>query len=48
MYDAFGRVMEQNNGGAYTQLLYSPCGNLFATMNGSTAQDGKPQTYRTG
>jgi RHS repeat-associated protein len=38
MYDAFGRVMEQYTGGTYTQFLYSPSGNLFATMNGSTVQ----------
>ena len=37
-YDAFGRAVEQNNSGSYTQLVYSPSGNLFATLTGSTVQ----------
>ena len=38
MYDAFGRLVEQNKNGVYTQLLYSPTGQKFAYMNGSTVQ----------
>jgi RHS repeat-associated protein len=33
-YDAFGRVVEQYNGAAYTEILYSPVGKI-ALMNGS-------------
>ena len=38
MYDAFGRLMEQNRAGTYTQVLYSPSGQKFAYMNGSTVK----------
>ncbi len=34
-YDAFGRRVEQNNNGTYSQHLYSPIG-LIATMSGQT------------
>jgi RHS repeat-associated protein len=36
MYDAFERPVEQNRSGTYTQILYSPSGQKFAFMNGST------------
>jgi hypothetical protein len=34
IYDAFGRVAEENNGGTLTQILYQPDGSKFATMHG--------------
>ena len=37
-YDALGRVVEQNNGGAYTQIVYGPNGGKLALMNGQTLQ----------
>ena len=35
IYDAFGRMVEQQTGSAYTQILYSPAGKT-AIMNGQT------------
>lgn len=35
IYDALGRMAEQQNGSAYTQILYSPAGKA-ALMNGQT------------
>ena len=35
IYDAFGRMVEQQTGSAYTQILYSPTGKT-AIMNGQT------------
>lgn len=35
-YDALGRMIEQNRGGVYTQMLYAPTGGKLALMNGST------------
>ena len=35
IYDAFGRMVEQQNGSTYTQILYSPVGKT-AIMNGQT------------
>jgi RHS repeat-associated protein len=35
VYDALGRMVEQQNGSAYTQMLYSPVGKT-AIMNGQT------------
>ncbi len=37
-YDALGRMVEQNRGGAYTQVVYSPAGVKLALMNGQTLQ----------
>jgi RHS repeat-associated protein len=37
-YDALGRMVEQNRGGTYTQIAYSPTGDKLATMSGSTLQ----------
>ncbi len=37
-YDAFGRALEQNNSGVYTSIVYSPTGQKFALMNGSTVK----------
>src|SRR5271170_8054355 len=37
-FDAFGRAVEQNNGGAHKQIVYSPSGAKFAFMNGQTVQ----------
>ncbi len=34
-YDALGRMVEQNNAGVFTEILYSPIGKL-AVMNGQT------------
>jgi RHS repeat-associated protein len=39
-YDAFGRMVEQNRSGSYTQIVYSPLGSKLATMIGSTLQKG--------
>ncbi len=33
-YDALGRMVEQQNGSSYTQILYSPTGGKLALMNG--------------
>jgi RHS repeat-associated protein len=33
-FDALGRMVEQANGAAYTQILYAPMGNKLALMNG--------------
>ncbi|HXN73876.1 MAG TPA: RHS repeat-associated core domain-containing protein [Candidatus Acidoferrales bacterium] len=35
-YDALGRMAEQNKGGAFSQIVYTPQGNKFALMNGQT------------
>jgi RHS repeat-associated protein len=35
-YDALDRVVEQNNAGTYTQIVYSPLGVKFGFMNGQT------------
>lgn len=35
-YDAFGRMVEKNNAGTFTEYLYSPIG-LTAIMSGQTA-----------
>ncbi len=35
IYDALGRMAEQQNGSSYTQILYSPAGKT-ALMNGQT------------
>ena len=35
-FDALGRMAEQYNGSAYTQVLYSPAGSKLALMNGQT------------
>ncbi len=37
-YDALGRAVEQNRSGTYTQILYSPVGQKFGLMNGSTVK----------
>ena len=34
IYDAFGRIAEENNAGSVTQILYQPDGPKFATMHG--------------
>jgi RHS repeat-associated protein len=39
-YDAFGRPVEQNRSGAYTQIVYSPGGAKVAIMSGQTLQKG--------
>ncbi len=38
IYDALGRMVENNVSGTYTQIVYSPLGNKFALMNGTTLQ----------
>jgi hypothetical protein len=38
IYDAFGRAVEQNRNGTLTEILYSPSGQKFAYMNGSSVQ----------
>jgi RHS repeat-associated protein len=35
-YDALGRMVEQNRGGIYTEIVYAPTGTKFALMNGQT------------
>ncbi len=35
-FDALGRAVEQSNGSSYTQIVYSPGGQKFAFMNGTT------------
>jgi YD repeat-containing protein len=35
-YDALGRMVEQNRGGNYTQIVYSPSGAKLALMNQQT------------
>ncbi|MDP9266938.1 MAG: hypothetical protein M3P27_01255 [Acidobacteriota bacterium] len=37
-YDAFGRVVEQNRSGTFTQVLYMPNGEKIALMSGQTLQ----------
>ena len=40
-YDALGRMAEQNRGGSYTEIVYSPSGAKLALMTGlSTLQKG--------
>jgi RHS repeat-associated protein len=39
-YDALGRMAERNNGGTYSQIVYSPSGAKLAIMNGQTLQKG--------
>jgi len=38
-YDAFGRMVEQNNGGTYKQIVYGPGGTKLALMNGGTLNE---------
>ena len=38
VFDGLGRMVEQNRGGAYTQIVYSPGGGKLALMNGQTLQ----------
>jgi RHS repeat-associated protein len=35
-YDALGRMVEQDNGGAYTEIVYGPTGTKLALMNGQS------------
>jgi hypothetical protein len=35
-YDAFGRVVENNAGGAYTEFLWGPTDEKLAKVNGAT------------
>ena len=35
-YDALGRMVEENNSGAYTEIVYAPSGSKLALMNGAT------------
>jgi RHS repeat-associated protein len=35
-YDALDRMVEQNNAGAFTQIVYDPLGEKFALMNAQT------------
>jgi RHS repeat-associated protein len=35
-YDALGRMVEQNRSGVYSEIVYTPLGNKFTIMNGST------------
>jgi hypothetical protein len=37
-YNALGRMVEQNRGGAYSQIVYGPTGAKLAIMNGQTLQ----------
>ena len=37
-YDGLGRMVEQNRGGTYTQIAYSPTGQKLALMSGATLQ----------
>jgi RHS repeat-associated protein len=39
-YDAQGRMVEQNRGGSYTQIVYGPQGKKLALMNGQTLAKG--------
>jgi RHS repeat-associated protein len=39
-YDAFGRMVEQNRSGAYTEILYGPRNYKLALMNGQTLTKG--------
>ena len=39
-YDAFGRMVEQNRSGGYTQIVYGPKSLKLALMNGQTLQKG--------
>ncbi|GEM_PF-2982932 len=40
-YDALGRMVEQNRGGSYTEIVYAPSGAKLALMTGlSTLQKG--------
>jgi RHS repeat-associated protein len=39
-YDALGRPVEQNLGGAYTEVVYAPAGGKLALMSGSTLKKG--------
>jgi RHS repeat-associated protein len=36
VHDALGRMVEKAVGTTYTQIVYGPAGNKFATMNGQT------------
>jgi RHS repeat-associated protein len=36
IHDAFGRIVEKNNSGAYNQYVYDAAGNKLATMTGQT------------
>jgi len=37
-FDAFGRMVEQNHSGTYTEIVYSPSGGKLALMSGSSLQ----------
>ena len=36
IYDALGRMVENNAGGSYTEIIYGPTGKKLATANGTT------------
>ena len=39
-YDALGRMVEQDQSGTYTEIVYAPGGGKLALMNGSSLQKG--------
>ena len=39
IYDAFGRAVEINNGGTYTQIVYGPSGQKFAYLHVQSLQN---------
>ena len=40
IYDALGRMVEQNKSGVVTEIVYSPSGAKLAIMNGATLKTG--------
>src|SRR6202035_5151903 len=38
-YDALGRMVEQNRGGTYTEIVYTPSGAKLALMNGTALRE---------
>ena len=41
-FDAFGRALELNHSGTYTQMVYSPSGWRHAIMNGAALARSLP------
>jgi hypothetical protein len=41
-FDAFGRALELNHSGTYTQMVYSPSGWRHAVMNGAALARSLP------
>ncbi len=47
VFDAFGRAVEQNRSGVYTQIVYSPTGQKFMHRKINTSLQGQHSGVRS-